>query len=107
LAGTPACPKSAHQIAEAAVAVAEWLRHVRQRLLRHKDRPQGFVLPMQGLRRVEEEVLNGGVVHGEPPGIVTDFSSQPSSDDIFRAQLQDKGFGAEVAEKSGNLGLRP
>jgi hypothetical protein len=82
------------------------LGDVRQRLLRHEDSPQGFVLPVQGLNRVEKEGFVGGVVDRGPPGMVTDFSSQPRPDDISGAQLEDNSAGAEVAGKRGNLSLR-
>jgi len=40
----------------------------------HEDGPQGLVLAVQDSRRLQEEVLTGGVIHGGPRGSVTGFS---------------------------------
>ena len=68
-------PEVRHQVAEAAIAITELPGDFRQRLVGHEDGPQGFILPVQRLGRLEKEVLAGGVVHGEPRGSVTRFWS--------------------------------
>jgi len=86
-------PEVRHQVAEAAIAITELPGDFRQRLVGHEDGPQGFVLPVQGSRRLQEEVLTGGVIHGGPRGSVTGFSVRPSSDGIRPAKGDDKASG--------------
>jgi hypothetical protein len=53
-----------HEVAEAAVTVAELLRHFRDRTVFQKDSPQGFITAVQGFSGLAEKGFAKGVVHG-------------------------------------------
>jgi hypothetical protein len=106
LAGAALGSEGADQVAQTAVGVVELLGDLRQRLTCDEDSPKGLILPLQGLGRVEEELLTNGVVHGGPPESVIAFSCGPSPDDIGKWWPESKVSEARVAERPGNQGLR-
>jgi hypothetical protein len=59
------------QVAKSAVAVAEATGDFLQGAAFHEERAEGFVASVQPLGRLEEEVLQAGIVHGATSRIVT------------------------------------
>jgi hypothetical protein len=60
-----------HEVAEAAIAVAELQRDLRDRTMFQKDGTQGFKTAVQGLAGLAEEGFAEGVVHGSTSRNVT------------------------------------
>jgi len=76
-AGAAAGPEIGHQVAEAAIAVTVLLSDVGQGPPFDEDRTHGFVLALQDLGGMQEEVLAGGVVHGVASGSCHPFFVAP------------------------------
>jgi len=64
----------------------------------HEDRANGFVLPMQDLRGMEEEVLAGDIVHGAASWFSHPFFAVPSR--------KNAGIGAAAGQRIRRLGRR-
>jgi hypothetical protein len=77
-------------LAKVEIAVAERLGDLRQGPMVDEVGTQGLVTAMSGLRRPEEELPTGGVVHGAVSGIVTDIPPRDAADGIVGARLPSK-----------------
>jgi hypothetical protein len=71
LAGLVSRSEIGNQVAEAAIGVAECLSNFGERPLLDEDGSNGFVLPVENLGGMQEEVLVRDVVHGVISEIVT------------------------------------
>src|SRR5439155_7239013 len=77
-AGLTAGAEVTHQVAEAAVPVAEPLGDRGQGLVLDEDGPQRLVLPLRGWGGAAEVIQAGDGVHGVASGIVPDFCVDPA-----------------------------